>query len=221
MAECTVEWKNGKIVCLLPITLSTGKIRAKKQDGTPIPARQVVLGGDDVLEWQISYYDKEKNSLVEAGRMLELAYQYGVLTAEDMKELNRYVTNVPDLFDKSFKITEERTNKKFLGEFEVRFRRTPILHKDLDNGCFVEAELKHKQKAVGYQPMLYVFIPVHNVVATPPLIGRQAQQKEIVRWSPTKNDTIGIIKTFSVLSSNHKADINRIIDRLLKSPISQ
>jgi len=225
MVESEVEWENGKIVCLLSITLPTSKVRVKRND-EPIFVRQNNLREGDLLEWQISYYKKDKKgrdildengekTLIEVGKMLELAYEHRIIADEDLKKLEAYVKGIPNLFDEGFKITKEETDEKFLGEFKILFRHVPIIHKELDNGCFIEAELKHKQKAVGYQPMLYIFIPVQNVVADGSMIGRSAKPKEIVKWSPTKNDTIGAVKTFAVLSQKHRNDIIEIIERIL------
>ncbi|WP_052833597.1 R.Pab1 family restriction endonuclease [Staphylothermus hellenicus] len=216
MVECEVRWEDGRIVGLLPITLPTSKVRVKR-NGEPIPARQTKLREDDLLEWQISY-KKDEEVLIEAGKMLEIAYNRGIITREELKQLRDYAVKVPQTFDKQFKILKEETNRAFLGEFKVFFRHIPIIHKDLDNGCFVEAELKHKQRAVGYQPMLYVFIPVRNVVtndAVGSLVGRTARPKEVVKWFPTKNDIIEIMKTFAVLSQKHREDVIEIIERII------
>jgi len=227
MVESEVKWEDGKIVCLLPITLPTSKVRVKRND-EPISVRQNNLKEDDLLEWQISYYKKDKRGnfildengeklLIEVGKMLELAYQHGIITKEELEKLENYVDKISNLFDEDFEITKEETSKQFLGEFKILFRHVPIIRRELDNGCFIEAELKHKQRAVGYQPMLYIFIPVKNVIADDSLgslIRRPAKSKEIVRWFPTKNDIIGTIKTFAVLSRNHRDDIIEIIERI-------
>ncbi len=218
MVESEVGWEDGKIVCELPITLPTSKVRVKRNE-EPIAVRQNNLKEDDLLEWQISYY-KEGKILIEVGKMLELAYQHGIISKEELEKLEDYVDKVPNVFDEDFEITKEETDKKFLGEFKIIFRHVPIIRKELYNGCFIEAELKHKQRAVGYQPMLYIFIPVQNVVSDNSLgslIGRPAESKEIARWFPTKNDMIGTIKTFAVLSHKHRDDIIEIIKRITKS----
>jgi len=216
MVESEVKWEDGKIVCLLPITLPTSKVRVKRND-EPVSVRQTKLEENDLLEWQISYY-KENKVLIEAGKMLKIAYEHDIIMKEELERLRDYVVNVSQLFDKEFEIIKKESNRTFLGEFKVIFRQVPIIHKDLDNGCFVEAELKHKQRAVGYQPMLYVFIPIKNVVTndlTKCLVGRTARLREVVKWFPTKNDIIGIMKTFAVLSQKHRDDVIEIIKEIL------
>ncbi len=229
MVESEVKWENGKIVCQLFITLPTSKVRVKRDD-KPIAARQNNLREDDLLEWQISYYktnegrlildERGEKVLIEVGKMLELAYQHRKVTKEDLERLGDYIDKVSNLFDEDFDITKEETDKQFLGEFKILFRHVPIIRKELDNGCFIEAELKYKQRAVGYQPMLYIFIPVKNVVPKAPLdslAGRPAESKEIVKWFPSKNDILGTVKTFAILSQKHRDDIVEIIKRIIKS----
>ncbi|MEM3697720.1 MAG: hypothetical protein QXQ94_09520 [Candidatus Bathyarchaeia archaeon] len=114
------------------------------------------------MEWQISY--KKNGALIEAGKMLKLGYDHKLFTKEELEKLREYAKGTP-LFDQEFEIKKEETDKKFLEEFEIIMRHVPIIRKKLENGCFVEAELKHKQKAVGYQPMLYIFIPARNVMS--------------------------------------------------------
>ncbi len=217
MVESDVKWEDGKIVCVLPITLPTSHIRVKRND-EPVAVRKYKIEEGDVLEWQISYY-KEGRGLIEAGKMLMIAYAHRLINKNQLTELIDYINNVPILFEEGFKIFKRKTVEKFLGEFEVMYREVPIIHKNLDNGCFLEAELKHKQKAVGYQPMLYVFIPVKNVISTSltnSIVGRKAMKKEVVKWYPTSRDVIEIIKTFGILSKKHNRDILRIIKQIEK-----
>ena len=218
MAESEVRWEDNKIVCFLPITLPTSKVRVKR-GGMSLAVRQNTLKGSDLLEWQISYYkDKENKELIEAGRMLELAFKNNIFTKERLERLKKYAEDVPKLFAESTEIVKERTEEKFLEEFVIMFRHVPIIHKALDNDCFVEAELKHRQRGVGYQPMLYIFIPAQNVSSDRGrLSGRCAEIKEIARWYPTKNDIEGTIKTFAVLTKTHNNDIKEIITTILSA----
>lgn len=89
MVESEVRWENGKVVCLLPITLPTSKVRVKRDD-EPVSVRQNNLKEDDLLEWQISYYKDEK-ILIEVGKMLELSYQHRIIARDDNHE------NIPNL----------------------------------------------------------------------------------------------------------------------------
>jgi len=183
--QCEIKFEGGKIVCLLPITLPTSKVRVKRND-EPFAVRQASLKEDDLIEWQISYYDRDRN-LVEIGLMLKIGYENGLFSRADLESLKNFAENVRNFFSETFDIEKLNTEDLFLNEFEVLYRKVPIIHKDLTNGCFVEGELKHKQRAVGYQPMLYIFIPIRNVISATdkqPIIGRTAHSKEIVCGFP-------------------------------------
>ncbi len=214
--EVCFDKNKNKIVCLLPITLPTSKVRVKRNDN-PLPVRQIALKNDDLIEWQISYYNEDRE-LIEIGKMLEIGYRNRLLTKTDLGKLKEYAENIKSFFAESYDIKKLITDDKFLNEFEVLFRKVPIIHKTLANSCFVEGELKHKQRAVGYQPMLYIFIPVENVLSSideKPIAGRVAKSKEIAFWYPTLEDIQGTIKTFSVLSEIHNRDIKEILTSLL------
>ncbi len=214
--QCEVCFDKDKIACLLPITLPTSKIRVKRNDNS-LAVRQIALKSDDLIEWQISYYNQDRE-LIEIGKMLEIGYKNGLLTKYDLEGLKEYAENIKSFFAGSYDIKKLTTDDKFLNEFEVLFRKVPIIHKTLANSCFVEGELKHKQRAVGYQPMLYIFIHIENVLSSidgEPIVGRVANSKEIALWYPTLEDIKGTIKTFSVLSKIHNRDIKEILTYLL------
>lgn len=214
--QCEINFDKGRIICFLPITLPTSKVRVKRDDN-PLAVRQVSLRSNDLIEWQISYYNRDRE-LIEIGKMLEIGYKNKLFSRSDLEGLKKYAENIKNFFAGSYDIKKWTTNDKFLDEFEVLFRKAPIIHKNLTNSCFVEGELKHKQRAVGYQPMLYLFIPVENVVNNidrKPLTGRVAQSKEIALWYPALEDIKGTIKTFSVLSEVHNQDIREILTNLL------
>ncbi len=214
--QCEIKFEGGKIVCFLPITLPTSKVRIKRND-EPVAVCQVSLQEDDLIEWQISYYDRDRN-LIEIGLMLKIGYEKGLFSRSDLEHLKRFAENVQNFFSDVFEIEKLNADELFLNEFEVLYRKVPIIRKELTNGCFVEGELKHKQRAVGYQPMLYIFIPIKNVISIidkRPLFGRPAHSKEMILWFPSLEDIKGTIKTFSVLSPVHNRDIKEILINLL------
>lgn len=49
-----------RILCDLPLTRPTGRVRLRRGE-KPIPARQVPLHAEDVIEWQIAYRDHQGN----------------------------------------------------------------------------------------------------------------------------------------------------------------
>jgi len=216
--QSTIIFRNGEILCFLPITAPTSKIRLKR-NGEPFATRKNKLKNTDLIEWQISYYESNTNKkLVEAGKMLEIAFKNNLVSNRDLSEIKKFTKNVKETFFEKYKFQIEKLKNKFY-DFEILYRKFPFIHKRLPTGCIIEVEIKHKQRAVGFQSMLYVFIPLKNVVSEDgsAIIGREAKRKERVIWKPTPTDIIEIIKTFAIASQNHLKDIKDILNRISKS----
>lgn len=214
--QSKIIFKNGEILCSLPITAHTSKIRIKR-DREPLATRKKNLLENDLIEWQISYYKSHINKeLFEIGWMLKIAYENGIISKEELKNIEEYVRKVDKTFFDSYFIQTENLGEKFY-DFIVLVRKFPLIHKNFTDGCFLEIEIKHKQRAVGFQPMLYIFIPIKNVVSEidgKKLIGRKALPKERVIWKPNKTHIIEIIKAFAIASKTHLNDIVEILNRI-------
>jgi hypothetical protein len=207
MNDINCKWDNNdkKIKCYLPITLPTSKVRVKSNGINPKATRQTKISEEDFIEWQISYRD-QMGRPIELGEILRLACRYGLILNEEvikiLDEYENYSTfdNNKDKFD----IRRENSKEDFYG-FKIYFEKTPILRLDLNDGCYIEMVLKHKQKAVGYQVMVYIYIPMKNV--TPNLIGQTAIPKQLVIWEPNKDHILGLLKAFLLASNSHRTDI--------------
>ena len=220
--RCKVHYneKSRKIVAELPITLPTSLVRVKDIWGDPIGSvRSQNLNENWYAEWQISYFD-ENRQLVELGEMFKLLVtKLKDVNETEIKELYNHVKDRDFFFDETFSISTEKGEKaeKFEG-FTLLHRKAPILRKQLSDGSIIHIELRHKQKAVGYQAMLYIFIPIKNVISKSDgsfIVNRPARQKEIVLWFPGKEHIIELVKSFSVMSKRHFEDILSIIEKFL------
>jgi hypothetical protein len=210
------EWNNNlkQIECLLPITLPTSKVRVKRRGIEPIAPRQTIISYEDFIEWQISYKDEEGRP-IELGEILYIAYENKVISKNDICSIMESYKDAPT-FEKTFRISRETVsqNSTFYG-FKVIYEKTPILRSDLKDGCYVEVVLKHKQKAVGYQAMIYIYIPMKNVI--PNLIGRKAKQKEKVIWVPKREHILELLRAFFLASEIHREDIKNLFMRIVKN----
>lgn len=213
-----------KIVAELPITLQTSLVRVKDVDGNPVGSvRLQNLKENWYIEWQISYFD-ENRRLVELGEMFRLLVtKWKVIDEAEIKELYSYLKNRDAFFEETFFVHTEKDEEKdekaekFEG-FTLLYKKAPILRKQLSDGSFIHIELRHKQRAVGYQAMLYIFIPMGGVMSRldgSPVVGRPARQNEIVLWFPTKENIIELMKGFSVMSKKHLKDIISIVEKFL------
>ncbi len=206
------------IVVELPITLPTALVRIKDKDGNPVGSvRQQNLRKGWYIEWQISYFDENKE-LVELGEMFRLLVEFGKLNEAEIKELYQNIQKRNTFFEEIFSVCLEESKKppEFEG-FVLWYRKNPILRKYLSDGSIIHIELRHKQKAVGYQAMLYLFIPIENVRSKEGelIINRPARQKEVVVWFPKKEHIIELVKAFSCMSRKHFEDIMSIVRSFL------
>lgn len=209
-----VRLEKDKVVCYLPITQHKGKVRVKR-NFKPLATRQKELKPEDLIEWQISY--KKNGKLVELGEILEYACKINLLTKNDLNDLKKYCESIENFFDESFDIITEKLDELFLNEFEILYEKAPMIRKKLSSECFIIIKYSHRQKAVGFQSMVYIYIPIKKVKSSinRNLLNRRAQPNEKVKWIPTKNDIEWLVKSFAIASRKHKDDIVKILENFI------
>jgi hypothetical protein len=106
------------------------------------------------------------------------------------------------------------------GGFKKFEERTPIfIKKNDEKGYFVEIILKHKQRAVGLQSMVYLCIYIEKLVDEngKSLIGRIATAREFgkIEISIENKELIkDVVKAFAIASKVHKRDISSILKQV-------
>lgn len=203
-----VEWDDG-LICHLPLTTPRGKVRVKRGN-EPLATRSVPLAKGDLLEWQISY-----KRFVELAQLLQLGYENKLIGRQELEELEKELRSQRNFFRDQYKIHRVTTEQVFEG-FEVIYRRHPILHKDLENNISIEVELKPQQKAIRDQPMVFLFIPIENLLEYEDLLGRKAQIKEIARWKPSPEVLFEVVRAFAIASPQHRDDMLEILKTILR-----
>src|SRR3990167_1925327 len=94
--QSKVLFENEQIVCSLPITAHTSKIRVKR-DGEPLATRKKELKETDLIEWQISYYKPDTDKeFYEIAEMLKIAQENGIISTSELNDLKRYVKSVKE-----------------------------------------------------------------------------------------------------------------------------
>lgn len=229
---------------ILPITQHKGNARIKSRtDNSPgfaFQTRSRELNEDCYLEWQFQYdilaeYDngqttvpdivfmgsngKEKK-LFRFSEILYWFYQWDIINVFDLLLLKHYIVNNNEFIDT--KLATKYEYEKSISLADIAFDQNsvtyPVLSKKLDEGWFVEITIKEKQKAVGYQPMLYLCCPLYKLDES--LMGRCAKQNESIEISfnwKHKNLILELTKLLGILSLNHKNDMIKIIDVILKT----
>lgn len=199
------------VVCKLPLTQPTGRVRIKRM-GKPISVRREPISAEDVLEWQIAYRDDEGNP-VELGVVLQLAKKHTLLTSKDLAQLLTLVEAQSEFCDEKFAVTDEPTLEEFAG-FRVWWRKHPVLRYEIGDEATIEIEVRHRQKAVGFQAMVFLLIPIKRCKPSN-LIGRTAKRNELVQWSPSTEVLKGLVRAFAIASRRHRDDIAELLRQQL------
>jgi len=87
---------------------------------------------------------------------------------------------------------------------------------------WVQIQLKQKQRAVGYQAMVYVCLPMAEVLAMDgsPRKPGGARSKETVYYDFTRANSdllLDIIHAFGIASQQHNEDIRQILGKILET----
>ncbi len=233
--------ENKKIIVKLPLTSPTGKIRIKRREkssnyGIPIATRRKPFRENDYVEWQISYATEQPptESKVENIRLngqfgFELTkllcegIRYEILLNDDIQKMQSFIDSIEpnDTLEENERILREDSEFEVRGGFRKFVEKIPLFIKNnKDRGYFVEIILKHKQRAVGLQAMVYLCIYVEKLRDEngESLIGRTARAKEfgiIEINSANKEIIIDVVKAFAIASWQHRNDINSILTQVM------
>lgn len=212
---CKVECSTGRLVCSLPITAQTGKVRVLRRD-QPVATRSIELCEGDIVEWQISYFAfaGDHRKLVELAELLELAYHNDLIETQKLQRLLSEIRRNEEFFEERYSISIDasRLPENFHG-FRVLKKIVPILQKNIKH-VQIWVELRPRQRAVGFQPMLYLRIPIELV--SPNLVGRTAERNQIVTWEPSLPILLDTVRAFSIASQKHHQDMIEALERILR-----
>jgi hypothetical protein len=231
------------VLVRLPLTDVTGKVRVKERTadglGVPVAPTRTKLGKGHYLEWQIGYDSPGTNgpSSVpqirfirkgetkyghELSKLLLDALALGLITTND---LQREIARLPKLAAKSFEehevIAMEAAQKPDESGFSRSVQRVPQFIRMTDAGA-VQIELKPKQRAVGYQAMVYVCLPMDQTLDArgEPRKTSTAKSKETVFYRFDRNNAaflLDIVRAFAMASKQHNEDIEKILLKILES----
>lgn len=241
-----VEAKADAVEVRLPLTDVTGPARVKRRAGdgfgVAIAPTKADLDASCYLEWQIGYdtTDATDPSVVprvkfqRAGRtkygseltkILDEALRIGVLPREllerERTQLERWHAVNLEAAEKVALHPEAAVARDAaLPEgFERFVQKVPQLVKSTPHGA-IEIQFKPKQRAVGYQPMVYVCLPLarwHGSSGALRGPGR-ARSKETVSYLFTRENIgylLDIIRAFAIASPAHNEDLAKILGLLL------
>lgn len=161
--------------------------------------------------------DKEYVSY-ELSDMFRALYEAKIITKEEIEELIDY--NKDDVLDieKEYKIKRETAGKILKNDFEYFEEKAPLFILKINDSSFVEIILQHKQRAVGYQCMIYFGAYMSAVKDSNgnKVIGRTARSKEEIILELSKEHLFAIAKSFIVASGDHAWDMKKILSEIIK-----
>ena len=236
-----VEAHTNAVRVRLPLTDVTGKVRVKgKSDdgfGRPVAPSRTALGRKHYLEWQIGYDTPTTNSPSvvpqikftrngetkyghELSKIIFEAMHLGILSTNDLiHEIEALKKIRPDEFEESRAVQVEVLTNAAADGFQSTVQRLPQFTKSTPHGS-VQIQLKQKQRAVGYQAMVYVCVPMNEVLTMDgwPRPPGPAKVKETVYYDFRRENSallLGIIQAFGRASQQHNDDMGKILGKIL------
>lgn len=215
--------------------------------GLPVATRREPFGLDCYIEWQIGYdvvvADEEKlklttlpekrftgangkeKALYELSEYLFLLHSWKLLPRKEFSDLAKKLKAIPRvfLFDVHPELAIKRchpTEKTLNGMnfLSTRVEYPLVIHKFGAYEIVAEIITREKQRAVGVQPMLYLCVPVTELAANPPLIGRVAECRETADFVVNRRNArvfLEVLHLFGMLGEAHRRDVLSIISVIL------
>lgn len=227
----------------LPLTAVTGKVRVKEKMpggfGVSVAPTKTELGERHYLEWQIGYDLSGTNSPSvvpqihfqsngemkyghELAKIIFASVRLGLLSTNDLiREIQSLEKIPPSAFEENQVLQVEVSTNAAVDGFQRTVRRVPQFTKTTPHGS-VQIQLKQKQHAVGYQAMVYVCLPMNQVLdanGNPRKSGR-AKSKETVYYDFNRGNTgflLDIVHAFGLASQRHNEDIREILENVLET----
>jgi len=237
-----IETLTNAVRVRLPLTDITGKVRVKEKSsdgfGRPVAPSKTILGAQHYLEWQIGYDLPGTNSPTvvpeikftrngetkyghELAKIIFESVRLGIVSTNDLiHEIDSLKKIQPNEFEENQAVQVEVLTNATAAGFQSAVQRLPQFTKTTPHGG-VQIQLKQKQRAVGYQAMVYVCLPMNEVLAADgsPRPAGKAHSKEIVFYDFNRANIgllLDIIHAFGLASAQHNEDIQKILGKILE-----
>jgi R.Pab1 restriction endonuclease len=226
----------------LPLTDVTGKVRVKEKTldgfGIPVAPSKIVLGAKHYLEWQIGYDTPDANDATvvpqikftrkgetkyghELSKIIFESVRLGLLSTNDLIREISSLKKIPAANYEENRAVQVEVSTNSANGFQSAVERLPQFTKTTPHGS-VQIQLKQKQRAVGYQAMIYVCLPMSEVLSPDgsPRPPAKAKSKETVFYDFNSANTtllLDIVDAFGLASQQHNEDIQKILGKILET----
>jgi hypothetical protein len=243
-----IEPAENAVEARLPLTDVTGPARVKRREeagvGIPVAPTRTKLDETCYIEWQISYdttdlshwsavpairfqRDARTKYGCELSKLLAESLRLGLLSEAQLRTLRAELDDLREVtLEEHEKMAIAPDGSKAGGQglpagFSRYIERVPVVQKETEHGR-VEIRLKQKQRAVGYQAMVYACIPLAQWSRPGGALRGPgpARSKETVTVRFTKDNVgylLDLVRAFGVASREHNDDLGKILDALLAS----
>jgi hypothetical protein len=238
-----IETLTNAVRVRLPLTDVTGKVRVKEKTadgfGLPVAPSKTALGKKHYLEWQIGYDSPNTNSPTavpdikfvrngetkyghELSKIIFEAVRIGLISTNALAREMEALTKIPPAaFEENQPVQVEVATNPVADGFQSAVEHLPQFTKTTPHG-WVQIQLKQKQRAVGYQAMVYVCLPlgeVRTLAGTPRPAGK-AHPKETVYYDFNRDNTallLAVIHAFGIASAQHNEDMQKILGKIFET----
>lgn len=169
-------------------------------------------------------YKGETKFAYELSEILFYSHKLGFLSDKEIKDSYNYIQAIPshNLIDAIDSMRITRTNPietkiNGIDFYEMKVAYPLIVHKFGKYDVYSEVMNKEKQRGVGVQPMLYVCIPVTELLFDEEPLGRILKPKECSKWIIKEDEAklaLELFKIFGMLSKKHQHDVLSIMRML-------
>ena len=236
----------------LPLTDVSGKVRPKERTpdgyGEPLAPTKTALGTKHYLEWQIGYDTREADAPnvvkeiqfvrrgetkfgAELSKLLVDALRQGVISTNDLlRERDRLAKLAEVTLEEREGVTTEKTPLDAKGGalpagFTRWTQKVPQFLRETEHG-WIQIQLKPRQRAVGNQAMVYVCLPMSQVLTADgrPRTPGPAKTKETVFYDFTRTNAgflLDVVRAFAIASRQHNEDMAQILGKILEGASSR
>ena len=178
----SIDYDKGEIVMSIPVTVTGGKFRFYKEDGSNIrPCSEGFTASGDYCEWQIGHdaiakdekakrstlrdftfkaWNKKDKVLYELAEFVYYFRQFGYVSNDELKDMLNELENIPNkcFISESPEFAIRSGDEKDIEIGGIKGSNKERIHKDcsfpLDFDWWIDVKIDKRQKATGVQPML-------------------------------------------------------------------
>lgn len=227
---------------------NAGKYRLKTRDeniafGAGFSGRNDPFHDGVYLEWQIGYDAEVKavekgdkytalktktfigangkeTYVYELAEILYFAATVDVVSLDKITALINEIKAYDEFIDTKEISIEKHDDVQLNGlHFAETSIKLPTLYMSQNDGTQLEASIQKQERALGFQPMIYLSIPFKSFINCEDFRGRASKRGEFFSYSITAKNietVFNLFRVFGMASAKHKQDTERILDVIIE-----